>query len=57
MPRKKPAARYTAKQLAAKRKRGESRSDWKRAAAMTREGNQGGHRLRSRRGGHDDQLE
>jgi hypothetical protein len=37
MPKKKFIARYTAKQLAAKRQRGESRSDWKRAAAMTRE--------------------
>jgi uncharacterized protein (DUF4415 family) len=35
MARKEPIARYTARELAAKR--GASRSDWKKAAAMTRD--------------------
>ena len=37
MARKERIVRYSAKELAAKRKRGESRSDWARAAAMTNE--------------------
>jgi uncharacterized protein (DUF4415 family) len=37
MPKKEHIVRYSAEELAEKRKRGESRSDWGRAAAMTRE--------------------
>ena len=37
MPRKERIVRYSAKELAAKRKREGSRSDWARAAAMTSE--------------------
>ena len=37
MPKKEHIVRYSAEGLAEKRKRGESRSDWGRAAAMTRE--------------------
>ena len=35
MARKERIVRYSAEELAAKRKRGETRSDWARAAAMT----------------------
>ena len=35
MAKKERIVRYSAKELAAKRERGESRSDWARAAAMT----------------------
>jgi uncharacterized protein (DUF4415 family) len=37
MPRKGRITRHTAKELAAKRARGENRSDWARVQAMTRE--------------------
>lgn len=37
MPRKERIVRYSADELVAKRKRGESRSDWARSAAMTNE--------------------
>lgn len=37
MPRKERIVRYSAEELVAKRKRGESRSDWVRSAAMTNE--------------------
>jgi uncharacterized protein (DUF4415 family) len=37
MPKKGRITRHTAKELAAKRSRGETRSDWTRARAMTRE--------------------
>lgn len=37
MPKKEPIVRYSAKDLAAKRKRGETQSDWARASAMTEE--------------------
>jgi uncharacterized protein (DUF4415 family) len=35
MPKKGPIVRYTAEELAEQRKRGETRSDWAKAAAMT----------------------
>ena len=37
MAKKGPIVRYSVKELAEMRKRGESRSDWSRAAAMTEE--------------------
>lgn len=37
MPKKKPIVRYSAEDLAAKRARGETQSDWARASAMTEE--------------------
>jgi uncharacterized protein (DUF4415 family) len=37
MPKKERTVRYSAEELAAKRKRGESSSDWERASGMTRE--------------------
>ena len=37
MPKKEHIVRYSAEELAEKRKRGESRSDWGRVAAMTKE--------------------
>jgi uncharacterized protein (DUF4415 family) len=37
MPKKERIVRYSAEELAEKRKRGESRSDWGRAAAMSKE--------------------
>ena len=37
MPKKGPIVRYTAEELAEKRRRGETRSDWAKAAAMTSE--------------------
>jgi uncharacterized protein (DUF4415 family) len=37
MPKKGPIVRYRAEELAEQRKRGETRSDWAKAAAMTSE--------------------
>ena len=37
MPKKEPIVRYSAEDLAAKRQRGETQSDWARASAMTEE--------------------
>ena len=37
MPKKEPIVRYSARDLAAKRQRGETQSDWARASAMTAE--------------------
>jgi len=52
MRKKDDTVRYTAEQLADLRSRGETRSNWAKAAALTNEEIEGPDRGRSRRGGY-----
>ena len=56
MVKKEHTVRYSAEALLAMRRRGESKSDWSRAAAMTEGGNRGGDRRGSRGSRHDSRL-